>query len=206
MNKYNFYVLFLSIFCLISCKKEKPINEPSKPENPFTFAYHNAEYRLGGQTDAISGPTLNIQYSRYHYHYIEVGENRYKVSINHHFYAPEDFHFHDTIYLEINHLGIIETDRNFKNPCYILRLGAPIGEIHQREANLYFGTDTEIRELTDTSVFVATNAGDFYCYEVTYTYPNLGYIIKYYIHLNKGIVKITQVSPMDISFWTLLTN
>ncbi|MDY0216328.1 MAG: hypothetical protein RBS19_05170 [Bacteroidales bacterium] len=204
MKNLTFFALFMTLLLFISCTKEKPIEEPVKPENPYIFAYNNASYSLGGQTDAISGPTLSLQYSRYHYHYKKVGEDRYIVSIDNHFYAPEDFHFYDTLYLEINHLGIVETDRNFNNPCYILRTGAPIGEIHQREASLYFGNDTEIRELTQKEEYVATVAGGFNCFEVTYTYPNLGYIIKYYIHPLKGIVRIEQESPFDSSFWTLL--
>ncbi len=206
MNNFKLFFIFFGIMFFISCSKEIPIEEPIPHPNPYVFAYNNARYSLGGQTDAISGPTLSLQYSRYHYHYHKVGENRYIVSIDHHFYAPEDFHFYDTIYLEVSHMGISETDRNFNNPCYVLRTGASIGEIHQREANLYFGSDTETRELTDTSVYTATVAGGFNCFEVTYTYPNLGYVIKYYIHPSKGIVKIMQESPMDVSFWTLLSD
>lgn len=206
MNKFTFPFLFLLTTLLFSCKKEKPIEVPQIPENPYVFASHDARYTLGGQTDAISGATLSLQYSRYYYHYKKVAENRYVVSIDHHFYSPEDFHFYDTIYLEVSHLGIIETDRNFNNPCYILRTGAPIGEVHQREAHLYFGSDTEIRELTRDSVYTPTLLGAFYCYEITYTYPNLGYIIRYYIHPSKGIVKITQESPFDNSFWILRPN
>ena len=200
-NKIESFIIALISFSIFnSCEKESVI---PPPPNPYTYAYDNAQYTLGGQNDALTGATHSVQYSRFYYRYEKSGEDRYKVYIHHHFYAPVVRHFYDTLYVEISPEGIIEYDKKFENPCYILKTNSPIGFKDERITHSYYGEDTETRQLTDTGVFVVTNAGNFNCFEITYRYSRNDGVYKYYIHQQKGITKVTFNSSLYRCFWIL---
>ncbi len=188
------------IVSFISCNKEQLI---PPPPNPYSYAYDNANYTLGGQNDALTGATHSVQYSRFYYTYKKNGEYRYTIYIHHHFYSPVVRHFYDTLFVEISPEGIIEFDKKYENPCYVLKTKSSIGFKDERIIHSYYGEDTETRQLTDTGVFVATNAGNFNCCEITYRYSRSDEIYKYYIHPQKGITKITFNSSRYRSFWIL---
>ena len=105
--------------------------------------------------------------------------------------------------LKFHPSGIIEFDKKFENPCYILKTDAAVGFKDQRAIKMYYGDDLETRQLTGKNIYTVSNAGAYSCFEVTYTYEHSDEIYKYYIHPVKGIVKITLNSSLYRCFWIL---